>query len=264
MNIDITIEDFASRNGVNITEVEDIFDKVKSHIEEAKIAMLIAVGQIGNLDADDETQSLVKDYLVAKAFLIAIPSLDLILTNTGFGIVSNNTLAPASRDRVDSLTHQLTERSERYISALRDALHLNETWLAVYGGSHAIELTSDLRRYVKNGSAETFIDMHSDFVKARHAIDKVIGSAQRRNFFAMSSRSLLTPIDEVDQWIVSSLQDIEGAFLTQQDPCESLKELDRLIEANAERYPLYLESAEYQAKHMEQFENKKENHTYWL
>lgn len=264
MNLDYTLEDFSSLNGVNITEVEDIFDNVHIHVEEAKTAMQLAVGMVADIDVDEDTQSIATRYLVFKSFLIAMPSLDLILTNTGFGIVSNNTLAPASHERVEALRQQLTENSERSLSALRDALHRNETWITIFGGRHAIAMTFDLCRYVKDGSAETFLDRYQQFIQARRAIDTVIGVHQRMSFFSKSARSLLSTVDEVDQWLISCLQDVEGAYLTESDPSESLKELNRLIEANAERYPLYLESAEYQAKHMEQFENKKENHTFWL
>ena len=39
--------------------------------------------------------------------LIAIPSLDLVLTTNGFGIVSNQNVVPASRERVDALISSL-------------------------------------------------------------------------------------------------------------------------------------------------------------
>lgn len=39
--------------------------------------------------------------VVAEALLRAIPSLDIVLTPNGFGIVSTNNLAPASKPRID-------------------------------------------------------------------------------------------------------------------------------------------------------------------
>lgn len=49
--------------------------------------------------------------LVIEAFRRAIPSLDLVLTPNGFGIVNNDNMVPASADRVNRLIDQLeTER----------------------------------------------------------------------------------------------------------------------------------------------------------
>lgn len=50
---------------------------------------------------------LVERILVLEAFRRAIPSLDLVLTPNGFGIVSNDNMAPASTDRVNRLIDQL-------------------------------------------------------------------------------------------------------------------------------------------------------------
>jgi hypothetical protein len=45
----------------------------------------------------------VKRLAAYHAFLLAIPSLDLVLTPNGFGIVSNSNVAPASKERVERL-----------------------------------------------------------------------------------------------------------------------------------------------------------------
>ena len=41
------------------------------------------------------------------AYMSAVPSLDLVLTSNGFGIVSNQNVVPASRERVDALITSL-------------------------------------------------------------------------------------------------------------------------------------------------------------
>lgn len=45
--------------------------------------------------------------IAADAFLRSIPELDLVLTDAGFGVVSNQSFVPASRDRIQSLTLSL-------------------------------------------------------------------------------------------------------------------------------------------------------------
>ena len=56
--------------------------------------------------------------IVNRAFAAAIPSLDLILTGNGFGIVSNQTIAPASRDRVNALVGSLIDSADAAIESI--------------------------------------------------------------------------------------------------------------------------------------------------
>lgn len=45
--------------------------------------------------------------IVAKAFAIAVPSLDIVFTPNGFGVVGNNSLVPASKERIERLIASL-------------------------------------------------------------------------------------------------------------------------------------------------------------
>ena len=56
--------------------------------------------------------------VAAEAFRMAVPSLDLVLTQNGFGIVSNNTVAPASKDRVAALVEGLMDMRDAAIESL--------------------------------------------------------------------------------------------------------------------------------------------------
>jgi len=60
--------------------------------------------------------------VAAEAFRLAVPSLDLVLTNNGFGIVSNNTVAPASKERVASLLNALVELRDAAIETMATEL----------------------------------------------------------------------------------------------------------------------------------------------
>ena len=50
-----------------------------------------------------EPRNLIKQLVTYHAFFIAIPSLDLVLTPNGFGIVNNSNIAPASKERMERL-----------------------------------------------------------------------------------------------------------------------------------------------------------------
>ncbi len=63
-----------------------------------------------------------------EAMLRAVPSLDLVLTPNGFGIVSNQNVAPASRDRVARLIASLETSRDNAIEQLIAYLLRTEEW----------------------------------------------------------------------------------------------------------------------------------------
>ena len=62
----------------------------------------------------------IQRYVINQAMVLAIPQLDLVLTSSGFGVVSSSQIAPASRERVENLRRSCL----RAALACRDALLL--------------------------------------------------------------------------------------------------------------------------------------------
>ena len=77
----------------------------------------VARDQMG-VPEDYPNQPLLEAYVYKNAAAESIPSLDLILTDSGFAVVSNQNLAPASRERVSALLNSL----RRQASDARDLL----------------------------------------------------------------------------------------------------------------------------------------------
>lgn len=66
--------------------------------------------------------------IVSRAFVQAIPSLDIVLTPNGFGIVSNNNIAPASKERIDRLMKSLFKISSDCLAELLPMLRADSDW----------------------------------------------------------------------------------------------------------------------------------------
>ena len=60
------------------------------------------------LDTIPGLEQAVTKLVCLRTYAEQIPELDLVLTPTGFGIVSNQNLAPASADRVKNLLQKVT------------------------------------------------------------------------------------------------------------------------------------------------------------
>lgn len=67
--------------------------------------------------------------VVANALRRAIPSLDIVLTPNGFGVVSTQNLAPASKPRVDRLVGSMLAHRDDCIAALLPDLVGASKWL---------------------------------------------------------------------------------------------------------------------------------------
>lgn len=91
--------------------------------------ILARVENTCDLDAPAETKEerlcqAALRFVIARGFHDAVPHLDLVLTPTGFGVVSNQNVAPASADRVERLRQQMLRQSmdayEDVLSILRE------------------------------------------------------------------------------------------------------------------------------------------------
>ena len=83
----------------------------------------------GYTDANP-TKVLTARLVVADALRRAIPSLDIVLTPNGFGVINTSNIAPASKPRVDRLVGSMLSHRDDCIAALLPALVGASKWLA--------------------------------------------------------------------------------------------------------------------------------------
>lgn len=77
-----------------------------------------AVDESITVEDDSDIAEEVRCVCILMAFLGQIRSRDLILTDTGFGIVSNQNVAPASQARVDALKDELEQSADAHLERL--------------------------------------------------------------------------------------------------------------------------------------------------
>lgn len=75
-------------------------------------------------------------YIVVTAFADAVPSLDLVVTPTGFGVVNTETIAPASKERVERLIDHLQQRSGVLLNDLLSRVRTYSEWRASERGQY--------------------------------------------------------------------------------------------------------------------------------
>ena len=112
-----------------------LFDKVKVDIDLAEnwvietFTSIKTFGAIQGYVDSNPTKIITAKLIASEALRRAIPSLDLVLTPNGFGVVSNQNVAPASKERVDRLIGSLADYRDECIANLLPALVGASQWL---------------------------------------------------------------------------------------------------------------------------------------
>ena len=85
--------------------------------------------ELANSPDHENLRTILRRLIAADAMRRAIPAMDLVLTPNGFGVVSTQNLAPASRARVEALMASMRTAIDECIAALLPALARCSGWL---------------------------------------------------------------------------------------------------------------------------------------
>lgn len=144
---------------------DQLFTKLTAYLEQeaARLTHLM----VDDYLTTDELLAHAYQFVCTSAAYEAVPHLDLVATPTGFGVVSNQNVAPASRERVDALREQLRqERSDAYdrlfLALIKDTAWC-DTEAAVIVADSLLFLPCHLRRYGVTLDGATIY--HEEFMK---------------------------------------------------------------------------------------------------
>ena len=108
-----------------------LFDKIKLELaasEDWLISQIVGDATATGMVADSTIFNLCVTVVACDALRRAIPALDLVLTPNGFGVVQNNNVVPASKERVERLIQSCIDRRDFAISRLYPMLYKTPTW----------------------------------------------------------------------------------------------------------------------------------------
>ena len=135
INNDDTLRQYLPNVFATVKGEVSLFDKVKVDIDLAENWAVnsftgeVLFSDICSRSADDPLRILSAKLIVTEALRRAIPSLDVVLTPNGFGVVSNQNIAPASKERVDRLIGSLADYRDECIANILPALVGATQWL---------------------------------------------------------------------------------------------------------------------------------------
>lgn len=268
--MEITKSEFEEILSVATSSHVEVYDKVKPHFSvsynECKADVL---GAVGTSAAEDEHHASltadVKRWVALQAFLAVFRQLDLVLTPTGFGVISTNQMAPASKQRVDALVGHLRDSALRAHGQLLSSLCQLSGWGATDQAKENITtLFYDFRMLQKmQGPAVSHLDWQ--------AAQRLIAEADETLRLKLSPQYMDHLLEAVrsgsvsadDKPIVFQCRHIINLWVCGDQDAVKLK-MRRLLsqlDADLEKYPVYGEFG-YPVNHHENFQNTQDSPAY--
>lgn len=213
--------------------------------------------------------------VVADAFRSALPSLDLVLTPNGFGIVSNGNLAPASAERVNRLADSLINLRDNLLQSLLLSLSQNATWRdSEQGRFFAATLWQDLSLATACGITcerwKHFQELRNQLILIEDELAERFISHELFSTFRQHVQS--SAVSEGEQPIIAILRSVETQLLMHkcwENPAvwrgvhEQLLSLVQRIRSNPTAFPQWQSSTTAQRYNLPQFVNEKHSKGYW-
>ena len=275
MEITITKSDFEQALPVGAAANDSVYESVKPAIErQLSFSKDVLLGVAGMQRMEDlgEGSSLVnwfKQLVCLSAFLSVLRQLDLVLTPTGFGVVSNDNLAPASKQRVDALEGALRTQYWKTLAMTLNGLR-SENWGATAQARHFINHLYDEYTYFfethRNATYTDWNNYQTTIEDAEEVLRTKMGDRQMDDIldaFRRADANRLEPYREVISCIIrlTDMWAVKGTATLKQPV---YRRLMRILDSedNLEYFKLYRESASYIANHHDTFKNTKDSAGY--
>ena len=256
-----------------------LYDKVLPWLETAErwlFQQFIGDGYADSFLSLDESEPLrltAVCVVTHEAMLRAVPSLDLVLTPNGFGIVSNQNVAPASRDRVARLIASLETSRDNSIEQLISYLLREEEW---YQSTIRQWFTATLFPNIDLanlcGFTEhrwvNYLGLRSKAIDVEQRIAEEFVSPEqlavfREEVFSMTWDFSLTATSHTQ--IIERLRSVIVSVLQGNNvPVQSLRDIVDFMRKHEEQFLEFRASHTYKLFEPPIFENKKQYHGYWF
>ena len=272
---DAQVRQFIPNALVTVEGEKSLFDKIASFLETSEewlIQTFIPEPTLQEIVAQERQPflRLLMKTVVNDAFLHAVPSLDLVLTPNGFGIVSNQNIAPASKERVDRLLASLESERDQAIDLLLPRLPLLTDWQQSAQGQYfAATLFPNLslcrRLAIRQHLWAEYQALHDRLIKIENTLAETYFSQEQMEVWRNHTLHLLTNCQPLEMQVIRSLQSLEMMLLSDmQVHVQSFYDLVNTIRENETVFPEWHASATAELYIPSIFVNKKSTGGFWF
>lgn len=269
--ITVTQEEFEKYVHAATTCDETIYEAVKPSIEEAYNDIYYQFKPLTDEEMEEDTtlQDLIKRFCCVMGFQKQIRHLDLVLTDAGFGVVSNQNTAPASSERVNNLEKALLKEADKTKCDIYHHLINNTEWgkgtnarLVIVRILWDREEASELCGKADPGHSD-WVSLQKKIFDAEYELINSIGAEvlthirlkMLANDLTAEEQSAMLKIRQTTAMLVGCKDDKQRKQLH--------RDIINYFDACKEHFPDYTNSREYKARHAEQFKNTQDSPAYF-
>ena len=250
------------------TAGDEIFNRMQSFIKSAQNDLADLLGnEFQKYLVNGDMIDLAIEAVCTAAAKMAIPQLDLVLDETGFGVVSTNNIAPASRERVLALEERLRiQRSmalDNLINLLSRFSPWNKTEACFRIVSSLIWCPTDARRL--GITLEGRQVYHEEFDQLRTAINRaeiMLTTVISIELYTRLVQDLYSPVSDLPEnyrYFRSICKKYMAHVVMNDNALLFEKQLKDYLAKWGDEFPEYVESDLYKANHVETFKNEKDS-----
>lgn len=205
-----------------------------------------------------------------EAFIRTCRSLDVVLTATGFGIVSTESTAPASRARVDALVEELSIERLLVIDRIIAILMFVNGWGETEQAKQRIATLFYSPRQLRRLTSLPFNTANWQFAKGRAVVASALLCEEISEEYMeeLLLKQRTASLGNADIIVVEKCLRFMGDFISRPDPASPNKQMLRgvveQLETNLLSYPTYKQSRLYAKRHAERYQNQKEDPTFFF
>ena len=204
------------------------------------------------------------------AYMSAVPSLDLVLTPNGFGIVSNTNVVPASKERIERLLASLESERDRNIEQLILRLSGRTDWRQTQQGKYFAStlfpfLSLCHRLAIREHIWDSFQQLHERLIKIESVLAETYFSHEQMTVFHNLVITQSRSAKPLEEQVIRTLQSLEMMLVSDmQVHPQSFYDLVNIIREHEEVFPAWNSSSVAELYTPKVFENKKKSSAYWF
>lgn len=222
-------------------------------------------------EGDFKTHEHLKRIIIYDAMMRAIPSLDIILTPNGFGIVSNSNIAPASKERVERLiTSMETQRDNALETFLQLIYYDIEDWTTSEQGQFfTATLFQNITLCNRLGITEhrwrEYNRIRSKLIAIETKLAENYFSKEQMQEFRNNVAAHMDGVYSSVGDVITAIQSLELAILNGEQPHpQTARDIVNVIRLNPDDFPFWHDSATAKLFTPPIFSNKKSAGGYWF
>lgn len=184
-------------------------------------------------------------FIVLAAFIDAVPSLDLVVTPTGFGVVNTETVAPASKERIERLISSLRDRADKILELLLERVRTYPEWRESERGSYFCATFLSGPKDVAVTGAVSYDTMRSEAMQvesfiARHFLGRNLMNTLRDEYNSRDAFKYLGLHDYVRNAVIQCVKArFRGDVLTINVVWHYCQPAMQILKSNPEYYDIW-------------------------